>query len=952
MAYRALPVAFVAASTIFTTGATPCAQAPAPQVQALSIASSIAPTAQPKYGPAAATRILGGPVVTLEARAPDWGAYAAAFNLLRMAGVRFVLEGAPVDPDVPQVDLARPPGDTIFLTGLSVGAALDRIGRENPRFRWTERDGVIVARLTPGNAGVLAMNTPRFAVTSANGRAAMGALVEAVAPAWDAAARIAIDRRPGMTPGLPVRPAAPVRLVSLNLATAATVEDVLVRLARESGGWSWTVQYDRLPASIDTATITLLDDSELVTATSPSVTPRPRPFDPTALRPGRDILSLLAEFAKSADVVINMEHVPGIEPISLPRVPDFDLAGVPPATTVRRLVAHDSRYEWTERDGRFIVKPKQSTSLLLDTIVPSFVRVDEPLEAVLSDLLTRVGADTRAAPARGGRAGGAAVAEAALKTVSVEFRTPVAVRDVLDTLADRAGGASWSLRGGPLQNNRSSYGLTITGRGGWTVSRAFTVFEHVRPARAPEVDLPPELDRDVHRSVHPDAWLISPYLSIAASAAAPVGIEFRPERAFERDPRYIRIQQLSFLPSPPQGRFGNHLSVQLERDPPSALRVRNGVVNVAPRDSWALPRHFLDQPIGRFTADSQTVWQIAVALRQRLNPRALKGTALATTLPQFGPGRENQWARTLTFSLENPTAREVLNTLVAQHGNLAWLMRYQSLQPDRDAEVRNADAVLVLALLNSAESAGLQVDHNGAMTLMRTPGRGSPFAVARQPGTPPPGPPAHLYFPLRGDAVDVEIDRLCRGLGARCVSELLNSQARQLRTEDNYAYFDFTGLGIEEALTALMRILPNLTWRREGALYRIRSRGLDGLKDLPLDHRVAAFEHDMPTLPSIRDALRGLLLQAAAERALAQSGTSAPADVAASLPARQGERPVAVRMRNATIREIFHEIARLHGEVTWSVRYLFVNGTMPQLDFSLSVRNSTTGSTIYLPPPR
>jgi len=29
-----------------------------------------------------------------------------------------------------------------------------------------------------------------------------------------------------------------------------------------------------------------------------------------------------------------------------------------------------------------------------------------------------------------------------------------------------------------------------------------------------------------------------------------------------------------------------------------------------------------------------------------------------------------------------------------------------------------------------------------------------------------------------------------------------------------------------------------------------------------------------------------------------------------------------------------------------------VNGTMPQVDFALSVRNSTTGSTVYLPPPR
>ena len=80
-----------------------------------------------------------------------------------------------------------------------------------------------------------------------------------------------------------------------------------------------------------------------------------------------------------------------------------------------------------------------------------------------------------------------------------------------------------------------------------------------------------------------------------------------------------------------------------------------------------------------------------------------------------------------------------------------------------------------------------------------------------------------------------------------------------------------------------------------------------------------------------------------------QSG-AASVDIIPSPPNRTGERPVAVRMRNATIGEILDEIARLHAQVTWSVRYLFVNGTMPQLDFALSARDGTTASTISLPP--
>lgn len=910
--------------------------------------------AQPRYGPAASTRILGGPAVTLEAGAPDWGAYVAAFNLLRAAGVRFVLEDAPVDPDRPQVDLARPAGHTIILTGLSVGAALDRIRRENPRFRWAERDGVIVASFLPPGAGVLAMSVPRLSMTDANSRTAMGALIDTMAPAWDASARITIGPRARLTPGLPDRPVPAAQLVSINIATPTRVEDVLVRLARESRAWSWTVQYDRVPASLDTAKITIIDANDVVTATSPSITPRPARFDANTPRPGRDLPSLLTEFARTAGVVINIEHLSVPPELMLYRVPDFDLTSVPPATTVRRLVAHDSRYEWTERDGRFIVRPKGTSNSILDTTVPAFVRAGEPLDDVLTDLLTRLGAVPRSMPAGAGRGRGGA-SEAERKLVTVEFRTPTSARDVLDALAAQAGGASWSFRGGPSFSGRSSYDVTLRGPDGWTVSRAFTLNETVRPTRPPEVAIPPHIERDIVRVEVPGAWEISPYLAIAAAAAAPIGIELRPERWFERDPRFIRTGQLSFMTPSADGKLSNFLFVQLERDPASALRVNNGVINIAPRETWALPRHFLDQPIGRFSVESRTAWEVAVALRQRMNPEAAKGTALSSAPPEFGPGRENQWAKTLTFTLDQATPRSVLNVLVAQHGNLAWLVRYQNLVPERDADVRNTDAVVVLSLLNDPGSAPLQVDVNGAMTLMRTPARGSPFAITleRPPGVPPgpppggPAPPAHLYFPTRVGRVDSNLDRLCRGLGGRCVIEVLTDELRTTGPAGpNEAYYDFTGMPIEAALDVLTRILPDLTWRREGTLYRIRSRGLDAMKDLPLDRRVASFEHDLPTVSAVRDAMRRVLLTSLADGSPASSG---PGVELITSGGQAADRPIAVRMRNATIREILNEISRAHGELTWGVRYLYVNGTMPQLELSFSVRNSTTGSVVYLP---
>ena len=80
------------------------------------------------------------------------------------------------------------------------------------------------------------------------------------------------------------------------------------------------------------------------------------------------------------------------------------------------------------------------------------------------------------------------------------------------------------------------------------------------------------------------------------------------------------------------------------------------------------------------------------------------------------------------------------------------------------------------------------------------------------------------------------------------------------------------GLGDQKNAVVRSSACARAAWRR---------------KDLPLDRRIASFEHDLPAI-----------------------------------------------------------------ELTWSVRYLYVNGTMPQLDFALSVRDSTTGSAVYLPPPR
>jgi hypothetical protein len=55
-----------------------------------------------------------------------------------------------------------------------------------------------------------------------------------------------------------------------------------------------------------------------------------------------------------------------------------------------------------------------------------------------------------------------------------------------------------------------------------------------------------------------------------------------------------------------------------------------------------------------------------------------------------------------------------------------------------------------------------------------------------------------------------------------------------------------------------------------------------------------------------------------------------------------------VRLQNATIREILDAIVRANPDYSWGVRYLDAHGTIPQLDFRLTERGSSSTSTVPL----
>jgi hypothetical protein len=232
------------------------------------------------------------------------------------------------------------------------------------------------------------------------------------------------------------------------------VIEILNAIAREHGALSWTVSYSRTPANADAATITLRSVTRVLAVAGPPVDPSaPRPTGPTVSRISvtGDLASMLSAYGQAARVPIGIERLTGqTYPAPLRSVPPLDLIDLSPREAVGVIVAHDSRYEWRERDGRFVVLPKAGVAeALLATRLPAFVREREPVASAISGLLQRIGAENvrTLPPAPAGPALPAGTLDAAQRRlVDVSFSRATTAVDVLEAICRRGGDLSWTLR--------------------------------------------------------------------------------------------------------------------------------------------------------------------------------------------------------------------------------------------------------------------------------------------------------------------------------------------------------------------------------------------------------------------------------------------------------------------------------------------------------------------------
>lgn len=918
------------------------------------LASIASPSAQRSRGPLASVRIVGGPVATLDIPAPVPVAYDAAAVALQASGVPFELEGAAPHPDRPLTDFAHPPQRGEFLTGLTVGDALDAIASAQPRFQWTETGGTIRAGFGADAQSPLERRIARFEVRQASPHAAFETLAGLLFSDRETTPVIAATEQPPS----PLRERAPPpdRTITLALDTPS-VRDVFRAIARAHGALSWSVRYDSEPAMLERAIVTLVSPRQTLVLRGPAVTGSRvgAANDLVRLSQNGDLSAMLAAYMRTSRVNIGAELLP--QPVAqrfLRSIPAINVANLTPAQAMARIVAHDSRYTVEERDGRFLVRPVSAAlpSSALDARLPDFIRNGEPLDVAVADLLQRLGADT-VRPSTVHTADGVSrdVGEAArLKPVTVALSQPTTVREALDAICRSLGDASWFFRYQAMVSpGRAGLSLQIESPDGWSLSRGFSIAGAAPPSRGGDATLPPEIDRELGR-VFPGggSGLISPFHAVAAAASLPMGVELVPPGRFDDDPRYQRNS--SAVPIGP-GRIGDVLAAMLDRAPEFAMRVRNGVVNIGPAAVIDEPDHFLNRRIGAYRVADLPAWRAVVLLRRRMQGASVEARDVETdTLPAvLDDTMVTPLSRPVTVSLAEATPREVLNAIVREHGGLTWTVAYEPQDATRAARVAERDSVILLRPARDYGISSLRIARDGRLSAFntRTP-------LVRVPSTRG-SLRATLQLPFPEPRLDEEIDRLCRALEIRCAIELISRTPPgwDMLRGSTAASYDFSGLTPAEALDALTGLAPGLAWRRDGEVYRISSAALSGARDLPLDRRVRNFEGRFESLTALAHGVRELFTIVPAPRRGATPvnvfGATGGANRTTMSPTAGAlERPLSLKLRNVSVRQILDEMAKAHGTLSWSVQYIDAHGTYPEFELRLSQPDSATGLPISI----
>lgn len=882
--------------------------------------------AQQQSAPASAQRaadavIPGAPTaIVLDIPTDVFAAQTAMRRVLDVAGVRYGLEGPAWDPKTPPLDFARTREDTLQLAGRRVGDALDAIVKAAPQFRWTEIDGVIVIRSSAAGQGILDREIPSFALTDAAPRTALEAVVAALDPARPRGLGIiGFGRSPTGAMGGPSKTG---HNVTLNLRNM-TVQVILASIARLNGELSWSVQYDRAPASLETATITLSEVGESVTAQSPVVFNAPISTASPAqtLRIAPSMPATLSNYARSTPVKISVEEVavPNALASLIPSAASPSVAGVPPlelptapAEAIARIVALDSRYEWSEKNGRFRVRPKQGVPGridLLDQPMDGFTATNEPARTVIERVGRTMGT---VRPASRSSARGPTSIDIAMATpISVSLAGPVTARDVLDAIAD-ATGWSWGLRPIFTPGQPSVLGLQWrsltpipgTSTVSWSASVDVTTPDlspAPLPAQGPVRAIPPSLDREIGRvtlSFDPGP---DPFQQLAQEMRVPLTVEELPPPAPPQDPRRMTRPHQPVTVGP--GRFIDAVYVLLEKVPGYDMEATNGMVNVVASSLMQSADYFMNRPLPAFSVNNVGLFKAVGELRRVLDP---------TFQPRdWDSGGAEILNRPVSLSVTNVSPRVILNRLVGQHGEVTWASSFTARDGADRTAPRVEDWIVTLTTISI----------QGPIVSLTAKG-GVPASSLLPPFTPVPRSPVRaviLDLPVTSSTLHVALSSAGRILGIPIGFEGRLAAAPVMPFERSTDYYDLSGLQGDELVNKLRELAPDYEFSLANGVYHVRPRVAAADSTAWLDQHIDRFERQFENLRDAHTALATIGRPQTGMAGRAGPPPSTPPSLSQSPLNERLKKPLNISLTNTTVREILDEIARQFGSMMWSV---------------------------------
>jgi hypothetical protein len=412
---------------------------------------------------------------------------------------------------------------------------------------------------------------------------------------------------------------------------------------------------------------------------------------------GAPLGDLLLTYAERAGVVINIERLPDTTSRTLV---SSMLSGTPPldlpddtTKAVERIVALDSRYEWSEQSGRFLVRPKPGLPgrlSVLDTTIPALSATNEPAGDVIARVLSPLGSPRRS----GGSAIGVgpnAIGDALATRIDVDRPGPLSIRDALNAIADVTG---WMWSAGATPASRPSDVFRIEWRGrhvsadgarrgtpmpprgdlySWSVGFVIST----APAPPAPVTGPPPIPDGSSAAPPP---VPRPYVTlpvngtslkravdlIARNHDALIGLEVvapsNPESVIGRAADRIDLGELTMPATMARlQELATDYTITLDKD----------VYHVRPRDAQRDSTPWLKHEVPRFQQRFEHMRDVLAAVARLDWP---KDAPAATVTPARSDRTDPLMKKPIALSLRNATIRDVLDEVARQHGAMHWVV--------------------------------------------------------------------------------------------------------------------------------------------------------------------------------------------------------------------------------------------------------------------------------------